>query len=110
MKLFGTILKIATALAAVAGAIYVVATYGDKIVAWAKNLLAKFSCCSCCCGEDDCCCEDECCCGEDDCCCDDECCCGEDDCYCDEAHAEETAPAEEAAEEAVHAEDADFEA
>lgn len=32
------IVKILTALAAVAGAIYLIATYGEKIVAWAKKL------------------------------------------------------------------------
>ena len=36
-----TAMKILTALAAVVGAVYVVATYGDKIVEWAKNLLAS---------------------------------------------------------------------
>ena len=41
MKVFANIVKILTALAAVAGAVYVVATYGDKIVEWAKNLLAS---------------------------------------------------------------------
>lgn len=39
MKTFNAIVKIVTALAAVTGAIYILATYGDKIVAWAKNLL-----------------------------------------------------------------------
>ena len=34
-----TIAKILTALAAVAGAVYVIATFGDKIVAWAKKML-----------------------------------------------------------------------
>ena len=34
-----TALKVLSALAAVAGVVYVVATYGDKIVAWAKNIL-----------------------------------------------------------------------
>lgn len=33
------IVKILTALAAVAGIVYVIATFGDKIVAWAKKLL-----------------------------------------------------------------------
>ena len=37
-----TLMKILTALAAVIGTAYVVATYGDKIVAWAKQLIAKF--------------------------------------------------------------------
>lgn len=32
------IVKILTALAAVAGAIYMIATYGEQIVAWAKKL------------------------------------------------------------------------
>ena len=52
MKVFSTIAKIVVILAAIAGAVYVVATYGDQIVAWAKNLLSKFSCCCCDC---DCC-------------------------------------------------------
>lgn len=38
------VLKILTALAAVIGAAYVIATYGDKIVAWAKELMAKLPC------------------------------------------------------------------
>ena len=86
MKTLNTIIKIATALAAVAGAIYLIATYGDKIVAWAKKMLN----CSCCCGEE-CCCEDgECCCEDGECCCeeDEECCC---ECQCEEAPAEEAA-------------------
>lgn len=58
-----TVLKILAALAAVAGAIYVLATYGDKIVAWAKKLLSTI------CWEDCCCCGDDCCCDDDDCCC-----------------------------------------
>ena len=82
MKVFNVIIKIALALAAVAGLVYVVATYGDKIVAWAKKMLGA---CKCCCG-------DECCCGEE-CCCDEECC--DEECFCDEAPVEEL-PAEEA--------------
>lgn len=39
MNKFNTIVKIITALAAAIGAIYIVATYGDKIVQWAKNLV-----------------------------------------------------------------------
>ncbi len=35
------IMKIFAALAAIAGIIYVVATFGDKIVAWSKNTLDK---------------------------------------------------------------------
>ena len=39
-----TALKILSALAAVVGIVYVIATYGDKIVQWAKNLLASCPC------------------------------------------------------------------
>ena len=42
-----TALKILSALAAIAGVIYVVATYGDKIVAWAKKILASLPKCDC---------------------------------------------------------------
>ena len=60
-----TVLKILTALAAIAGAIYVIATYGDKIVAWAKNILASCPCCNNTCececeGEGECKCGGEC--------------------------------------------------
>lgn len=48
MKAVNTIIKIVIALMAVAGAVYVIATYGDKIVAWAKELMAKCQCCKCC--------------------------------------------------------------
>lgn len=91
MKVIGTILKILAALAAVAGAVYVIATYGDKIVAWAKNLLNK------CCCNDCCCCDDDCCCTEDESC--------KEACCCEAAPAEDAAPAEET----VSAEEADFE-
>ena len=47
MKAFTNILKILTALAAIAGAIYVVATYGDEIVAWAKKIWASLPCPKC---------------------------------------------------------------
>ena len=40
-------LKILAALAAITGVVYVIATYGDKIVAWAKNQLASCPCCNC---------------------------------------------------------------
>ena len=43
-----TAIKILTALAAVAGAVYVIATYGDQIVAWAKKVLASLPKCPCC--------------------------------------------------------------
>lgn len=39
MKSINTILKVISALAAVVGAVYIVAVYGDKIVAWAKQLM-----------------------------------------------------------------------
>lgn len=85
MKTFGTIFKIIAALAAIAGVVYVVATYGDKIVSWAKKLLGKVSCCGCC----------------------------EDivEVPTEEAAAEEETPAEEAAAESctVQAEETDFE-
>lgn len=62
MKAFKIIAAVVVALAAVAGIVYVVATYGDKIVAWARKLLKKQPrvCC------DDCDCNDdgECICGD----------------------------------------------
>jgi len=47
MKTFSIIAKIVVALAAIAGIVYVVATYGDKIVAWAKKLLCSCKVCNC---------------------------------------------------------------
>ena len=44
MKAFTIIMKILAAAAAVVGAIYVAATYGDKIVAWAKKMLGCPAC------------------------------------------------------------------
>ena len=44
MKAFSVIAKIIGALVLTAGAVYVVATYGDKIVEWAKKLIP----CKCC--------------------------------------------------------------
>lgn len=41
MKTFALIMKILSALLAIAGIVYLVATYGDKIVAWFKKLLKK---------------------------------------------------------------------
>jgi nucleoid-associated protein YgaU len=81
MKAANIIVKVLVALAAVAGAVYVIATYGDKIVAWAKKMLGNCKCCECCEGECECTCE------------------------CEEAAAEE-APAEEAAAEEAAAEEA----
>ena len=65
------VLKILTALAAIAGIVYVIATYGDKIVAWAKKILASCPCCN-----DTCECECECE-GEGECKCGGECKCAE---------------------------------
>ena len=48
MKTVNTSVKVLTALAAVAGVVFVIAEYGDKIVAWAKELLAKCPCCNKC--------------------------------------------------------------
>lgn len=78
-----TVLKLLTALAAVAGVVYVIATYGDKIVAWAKKILAACPCCN-----DTCECECE---GEG------ECKCEEGECACTEEAPAEEAPAEEPA-------------
>ena len=65
------VLKILTALAAIAGIVYVIATYGDKIVAWAKKILASCPCCNNTC---DCECECD---GEGECKCGGECKCAE---------------------------------
>lgn len=97
MKVWRVIVKIVVALAAIAGAVYIAATYGDRIVAWAKKLLGYCPCC-CDCDCDECDCECDC----DECDCECEC-----DCGC-EAEVAEEAPAEAPAEEAV-AEQADFE-
>ena len=87
MKAVNVIIKVVVALAAIAGLVYLAATYGDKIVAWAKKLMNQ---CCCCCDGDECCC-----CDGDDCCCD---CCEED--------AELT---EEVLEESAEAAEQDFE-
>ena len=80
MKAVNLIIKIVAARAAVAGIVYIVATYGDKIVAWAKKLLG---CCPC----------------------DGECECCECECFEEEEVAEEEAEvAEEAAEEVAEEE------
>ena len=83
MNCFKTVVKILTALAAIAGIIYIIATYGDKIVAWAKKLLES---CPCKCNVEDC--------GECECDCECKCECGC-QCECEEAPAEEAAPVEE---------------
>jgi hypothetical protein len=96
MKISNVIVKIVAALTVVAGAVYLAATYGDKIVAWAKNLLNS---CKCCKGE----CECEC-----DCDCEEACECA---CECAEEAAEEVAEevVEAADETEVVAAEADFE-
>ena len=90
MKIAATIAKILAAVATIAGAVYLIATYGDQIVAWAKKLLG----CTCCCEEECECCENGECTCEEDC----ECCQCED--AAEEAPAEECCQCEEAAEEA----------
>ena len=42
-----TVMKLLAALAAVAGAIYVIATYGEQIVAWCKKVMAMLPKCEC---------------------------------------------------------------
>ena len=42
MKTVNKILSVLATIAAIIGIVYVIATYGDKIVAWANNLLARF--------------------------------------------------------------------
>lgn len=97
-----TVMKLLAALAAIVGAVYVIATYGEKIVAWAKKLLG---CCECECGECEC---GECECGGD-------CKCEEEDVaeeeVVEEAPVEETAVEEVVVEENEPvAEETDFEA
>ena len=87
------VLKILTALAAIAGIVYVIATYGDKIVAWAKKILASCPCCN-----DTCECECECE-GQGECKCGGECTCAEE--AAEEAVAEEPAPEEAPVEEII---------
>lgn len=48
MKTLNAIVKVLTALAAVAGAVYIVATYGEQIVAWARKILSSLPKCPCC--------------------------------------------------------------
>ena len=42
------LVKILTALATVAGAVYIIATYGEQIVAWAKKIWGAMPKCPCC--------------------------------------------------------------
>ena len=93
MKTGKLIAKIVVALAAVAGVVYVVATYGEQIVAWCKKMLETCKC-KCCCS-----CEVE-----------PEAIVEEAEAeVAEEAVAEEVVEAEAPAEEAAVAEDADFE-
>lgn len=98
MKAVNIIVKTLAALAAIAGVVYVIATYGDKIVAWAKKMLGCECPCECECDECEC----------IDC----------DECECEDAEeaaeAETVGPAEETvedpiADDAVVATEADFE-
>ena len=45
MKNFALIAKIVTAIAAVVGFAYIIATYGEQIIAWAKKLLPACPAC-----------------------------------------------------------------
>ena len=92
MKIFTVIMKVLAALAAVAGAVYLAATYGDKVVAWAKKMLGSHCCCEC---DSEC---EECACEESEC----------EECACGEPAAEEAAE-EPVPETDVVAAEADFE-
>ena len=79
-----TVMKLLAALAAVAGAVYVIATYGEQIVAWCKKVMAMLPKCECECECEGCDCEEPC----DDC-----------KCACEAAPAEEVAAEEATSEE-----------
>lgn len=79
-----TVMKLLAALAAVAGAVYVIATYGEQIVAWCKKVMAMLPKCDCECECEGCDCDEPC----DDC-----------KCACEAAPAEEAAAEEAASEE-----------
>ena len=53
MKVVNTIIKILTALAAIAGIVYIVATYGEQIVAWCKKTLENLPKCPLCTKDED---------------------------------------------------------
>ena len=42
------LIKILTALATIAGAVYIIATYGEQIVAWARKVWGMLPKCPCC--------------------------------------------------------------
>lgn len=104
MKAFNIIMKIVAAVAAIAGVVYIAATYGDKIVAWCKKMLGKLECLNggCGCEECTCPCDADC----EECPCEDD--CDACSCCCEEDVAEEAAE-EVPAEAAVQAEEVDFE-
>ncbi len=54
MKTWTVIVKILAALATVAGVVYIIAAYGDKIVAFARRLLGRDYECFCDCDDCDC--------------------------------------------------------
>ena len=54
MKVVTNILKVLAVLAAIVGVIYVAATYGEHIVAWARRMLERFRGNGCCIFEDEC--------------------------------------------------------
>ena len=66
MKIISAVAKILAALTAVVGAIYILATYGEQIVAWCKKVIASLPECPCgkceceCDGDCECDCECEC--------------------------------------------------
>ena len=47
MKAWKVITTVIVALAAIAGIVYIVATYGDRIAAWARKLLNRAPFCGC---------------------------------------------------------------
>ena len=53
MKAFNIIIKILTALATIAGIVYIVATYGEQIVAWCKKTLENLPKCPLCTKDED---------------------------------------------------------
>ena len=48
MKAMNTIIKILTAIATIAGVVYIIATYGEQIVAWCKKTLESLPKCPAC--------------------------------------------------------------
>ena len=48
MKIVSVVAKVLAALAAAVGAIYLLATYGEQIVAWCKKVMSSLPTCECC--------------------------------------------------------------